>query len=283
MDSKICIHNIVKKSKIHLFHLAPITDLKPFTESNLFSSSYDGSVKLWCVKSGLQIQSFDQPDELDYTKAERLPIMSFAVSNSQLLSANRHGTLHEFDLISANRTSQVQAHTGPIHHVFIDNSGLVYSCGSKDGYIRGFDLRIPLAKGRRILNIKVNEGGISNALYIFDDFIICSGGGLGQLYMINIRKKSKICWNAISSSFEESGHPKNIIYSIYMLNNSIMDRIQILTSWGNGCIRYYHIESNLLILKKEWTELKNAVRSFKELNGVVYGAGDDGILFSLQI
>ena len=233
MDSRICLWNLSSKHcDLLTGHQGPITHLAifDFLPQSLISSSYDGTLKRWDLKTRKCISTYHPPPvTLDYMESTRIPILVFqALSSTHFISGTRSGSLWVHDIATGALLHVIKAHQGPIHHLAVKDQNVIYSAGAKDGYVRAFNLDLPLEKGRRILNLKVSPGGISN-LALCSNVLFCTGGGLGQVHVIDSQKVHSFSCRTLRSV----GAPGNTAYCLRWAFKSL-DAVSLILSWGDG-------------------------------------------------
>ncbi|KAI8901862.1 WD40-repeat-containing domain protein [Globomyces pollinis-pini] len=263
MDGQIITWDSSLTATNMLLYQGPISKLS-LVNNSMISASYDGSIFIYNLKGHTL--------ERSYSLKLSVPVLdALLINQSTLLAADKAGTI-TISKLDNKLQSSIKAHIGPIPKIIFEDC-LIYSIGKGDGYLRCFDDRLPLTKGRRIKNQYLFEGGISDFIILRNDLIFVVGGGDGTCILTNGVQ--------IIHTFHTTNNTQLSIvaltpYSILQISDTM-----VAVGWGNGDISLCNIAT--LTQTRIKTSCKNAIRCLVVDEHSLVAAGDDGLLIAIDL
>ena len=255
MDSNICVWTGARCKNL-MGHVGSISRIRVLNDKYLASSSYDRSLKIWCLTKSEMISSLH---------GHKGAVLDFRIlPDGCLVSAGRDSTIRVWDISQGKQVFANQSHAGAVSALTNTDEGIILS-GGQDGQIQLLDRRVESS----VDAVRpFSQGAAATHLDSVDSWSFVAIGSDGRVCIFDSRK------NILRKGHEWTGDHSSYIYSAF---TSLPDRL--LTGGGDGTLSVRSRDGNFI---KKTPIDSNAIRVITAVaSGILVLATDDGNIATL--
>ncbi|MBW4557966.1 MAG: hypothetical protein KME59_18930 [Trichormus sp. ATA11-4-KO1] len=166
-----------------LAHSAKITCLTYSPDGKtLASGSYDNTIKLWDVATGMQICTLQ-------SISARINDLTYSPDGKTIASGCNDSTIKMWDVVTGREIHSLKGHSARVLCVAYSPDGKTLASGSKDSTIKLWDV----ATGRKIHILQGHATRVNTLAYSPNGKVLASGGDDNTIKLWDVITKAQIC------------------------------------------------------------------------------------------